>query len=508
MEQMDAEFCDTLVIGAGPAGLTAALELCRGGTRPLVLERGDHVGGMMHSPRWGDFITDLGRKELYSRFPEIDALWRDMLGEDYRPYEHRVGSLFRGRVVELSGHYRGPLRGMPAHWLAAGGLDLLRSWVVAAARRPRTYEEYWRGRVGGVFSRILAQGYWEKFRGRAWANMPPPETNIDTLGWRPRSFDTVRQALALARHGGVATQAVWRHPACGTGQLFERLAEEVRRLGGRIQFRAEATAIHPHPRADGSVEVLTVEDGVGRRRLARRVVSSMHVERLWEMLSPNRADRSCNLDLPVPDVERCVLLTYLFFDEPPRFPHVWLEVNDPHLASGRITNYAAFGGKMVPPGCTALCVEFFCDVSSPLVELDDDALIGLAETEIASVGLLNPNRLIGSRVLRLRRTNAAESWREQKSEYQAVLLRRVSEFPTIYHINRPGSDWASLAGLMAARAILSGDRAAFDLNAEIPLAETRRVKRNKPAAMENSFASPRTHQRSTPASTPSQTRLR
>ena len=101
---------DTLVVGAGPSGLTAADHLAAAGRRPLVIERSDQVGGLIRSLKRGAFVVDLGRKELYARIPEIDRLWNSVLGTAYRPYPHRVGSLFNGRILELSGRHRGPLR--------------------------------------------------------------------------------------------------------------------------------------------------------------------------------------------------------------------------------------------------------------------------------------------------------------------------------------------------------------------------------------------------------------
>jgi protoporphyrinogen oxidase len=445
-----------IVLGAGPSGLAASLALCRGGIQPLVLERDDDVGGLMRSYRWREFIVDLGRKELYTRFPEVDALWNEALGGAYGPYPHRVGSLYRGRILELSGKYRGILRGIPIPWLVHGGLSMLGGWARAAARSPTSYEAYWHGRVGRVFAELLAQGYWEKFRGRRWQEMPVPED--ETTPKRSRSFETARQALRLARRGGVQTQAAWRHPTHGTGQIFEALRSEIDARGGRIRFNAEVRAIRPQ--SDGSFEIEFLESGVVHRRASRHLISSLPIERLTELLGavPNDVDGR--------EARRSVILVYLFLDEPPQFPHAWLEVNDPMTAIGRITSYAAFGGAMVPPGHTSLCIEFFCQADDPFMQMDDEALTERTLKELAGAGLVHPGRLIGSSVRRLQRTNAAASWREQQTERRLSLLRSLARYPTLYHVNRPGSDWATLAGLLAAEAVLTKDRAVFDQRAD------------------------------------------
>src|SRR5258705_11803606 len=92
----------TLILGAGPGGLAAAHQLVLSGATPILIEKDSEVGGLMRAVRRGPFVVDIGRKELYSRIPAVHRTWCELLGDDYRPYQRRVGILSEGRVFDAS----------------------------------------------------------------------------------------------------------------------------------------------------------------------------------------------------------------------------------------------------------------------------------------------------------------------------------------------------------------------------------------------------------------------
>lgn len=430
--------------------------------RPMVVEKTNTFGGLMRSIAHGEFILDIGRKELYTRIVEVDALWRETLGSDYRLYPHRVGSLYRGHILELSSGPRGPLRGVPWPWLIAGGADLAASWALASVTKPANYRDYWYRRAGGRFARLFAQGYWEKFRGQAWAEMPVPETDVDGSKVKSYAFNAVEQGIILAARGGPAMQNEWRHPARGTGQICERLLTQTLERGGAVRFETEVTALQTAGGEIVGVETMSARGPEIFR--PRQVISSLAIEALAKDFLGHAITRSPESD--VADAERTVCLVYLFVDEPPRFPHAWLEVNDTTLQSGRITNYAAFNGDMVPPGSTCLCVEFFCVGDDPLLALSEGEMEALAIRECAANGLIDAAKLTDTLQLRLRRANAAASWRDWRCRAKVQLLDEVRRYRNLFHVNRPGTDRAMFAGLLAADAILHGSRAEFDHRAD------------------------------------------
>src|SRR5262245_12917954 len=115
----------SLILGSGPSGLAAGYTVAKAGHKPIILERDKTPGGLMRSVRHGEFVVDVGRKELYNRLAKVEEFWSGILGSDYRQYPHRGGYLYKGRIFEVSRSFRGVRRGMPLPTWIGCAIDLV-----------------------------------------------------------------------------------------------------------------------------------------------------------------------------------------------------------------------------------------------------------------------------------------------------------------------------------------------------------------------------------------------
>ena len=176
---MRTEEVHTVILGAGPAGLAAGYVLAKAGKKPVVLERDKVPGGLMRSIKRGDFIVDVGRKELYNRLEKVDLFWSELLGDQYRSYPHRGGILFDGHIIDISPSFRGFRRGMPWSMFLACAADLAWSRARANGHRASNLEEYFYQKRGGRLTRIISQGFQEKLSGIKWADVNLPDDYSD-----------------------------------------------------------------------------------------------------------------------------------------------------------------------------------------------------------------------------------------------------------------------------------------------------------------------------------------
>lgn len=444
---------DVAVLGAGPSGLTAAYRLGKAGARVAVLERAPHCGGLMRGIRRGEFTLDLGRKELYSRFPEVHSLWTELLGSDYREYAHRVGVLYGGRILERESKHKGKLRGLSMPQLAQLGGSYLAAQLKPGAREARMLADFYTYRYGRAYYDFFVHGYTLKFEGRSPEETPNTGNDGDVRRFAFLRGKQSTGAPAAKEDILFSEQNRWRHPAKGTQQIVDRLEEESRHSGVHFLLDTEVQAVEA--RSEGTHKVSFRQNGEASEIEAPYVVSSLPMPLLMGLLRP-RPDRVGPPPAEEVLYKKSTALVYLFADEAPRFPHNWLEVTDMQASVGRVVNYATWNGDMVPAGKTALCVEYFGVESDPVMRLDKAGLFELAKKEAAANGLIDAAKITDHLVLQLPRVNAStfigdrkQAWLQKASEY-------VEELPRFFESNRPGTDRATLAGMDAAEACIAG----------------------------------------------------
>lgn len=457
---MRNEEVHSLIIGAGPSGVAAGYTLAKAGAKPVLLEKDKVGGGLMRSIRRGDFIMDIGRKELYNRLAKVDALWSEVLGRDYRDYPHRGGILYQGRIIDMSPAFQGFRRGMSWSMFVGCAFDFLNARLSRNKSQPRNLEELFYRQRGKRLTRIFAQGFQEKLVGRRWSETPiaAPTTSTNGAGF----FSTVRQALerTFSTREVNTYKGIWRHPAQGTGQICDALAEGMVRNGGTIHFE---TTIKSIGATEGTIDSVVAEiDGEIINFHPLHLVSSIPVEILLRYLLPDRAQKRQTEARALDPRRRTVLLVYLFLNEEPQFPHAWLQVTSLDTRIGRIANYAGFNGDMVPKGKTCLCCELYCFGEDELLKMDDAQIAKLVLDDCAKLKLVHADKCSDSLVLRLPGADASQNRDNWMSPARLKLLAELDLFHNLYYVNRTETDIATLAGMEAAEAIFSRNRTDFD----------------------------------------------
>jgi protoporphyrinogen oxidase len=452
-----------VIMGAGPAGLTAAYELFKHDVPVTILEKDpEQVGGLARTVEHKGYRFDIGGHRFFSKNQEVEDLWTEILGDEM---------LNRGRLSRI--YYRGrffayPIKAANALW-NLGPLEAVRclasyGWArIRPVKNPKSLDDWVRNQFGGRLFSIFFKTYTEKVWG-----ISTKELSADWAAQRIKSLDlwlVIRSALlprrAAKNRGEVVTTLIdkFRYPRFGPGQMWERVAEISRTKGSPVIFgRSIDQVIHE----DGAVTSVVVRTPRGEveEHAGTDFVSSIPIRELIARLDP-----------PAPDAVRRAAesLSYrdfisiaLMIDRADVFPDNWIYIHDPSVKVGRIQNFKNWSPDMVPDQSkTCLGLEYFCFEGDGLWTSDDAALIALATRELAQLGICSAERVFDGVVVR--QPKAYPVYDDAYQDHVDVIREYLrSNLPNLHLAGRNGmhkynnQDHSMMTALLVARNIATG----------------------------------------------------
>jgi protoporphyrinogen oxidase len=445
-----------VVIGAGPAGLTAARELAQQGRSVVVLEQAGIVGGLARTESYKGFHFDMGGHRFFTKVDEVQKIWQQVLGSDFlrRPRLSRI--YYDGRFF----HY--PLK--PLNALA--GLGLWRAllvvlsylrWQLFPYMEERTFEQW----VTNRFGRRLFLTFFKTYTEKVWG-IPCSELRAEWAAQRIKDLSLRSAVVAMFVKPRTTIKTLieeFDYPRLGPGMMWRATADEIRRAGGEVRLGAEVIEIR---RTGRRVDGVVVTGPRGEEPVrGDQFLSSMPVTELVLRLSP-----------PAPDAvrEAARRLTYrdfltvcLIVDRPDPFPDNWIYVHSPEVKVGRIQNFRSWSPDMVPdPTKGSLGLEYFCSEGDALWTMADAELIRLGKEELERIGRARASEISDGCVFRV--PKAYPVYDADYREHLDTVRGFVDGLENLQTIGRNGlhrynnQDHAMLTGLLAVRNLEGGAR--------------------------------------------------
>jgi protoporphyrinogen oxidase len=442
-----------VVVGAGPAGLTAAYELSRRGVPVTLFEGDSQVGGLARTVEYRGFRFDIGGHRFFTKVPALAELWQSLLGADFltRPRLSRI--FFRGRFFDYPLKPLNTLRNL-------GPLDsllILLSYLVRKLFpiRPESSFEDW---VSNRFGRRLYATFFQAYTEKVWG-ISCRELSAQWAAQRIRGLSVRTAVLNMIPgglfRGGSALKTLteqFGYPRLGPGMMWEALAARCLAQGGRIELESRVTRIFH----DGSrVEAVEVERAGQRfREPASRVISTMALGNLVLALSPPPPAEVIAAAKKLR--YRDFLVVALIIDQPEIFPDNWIYIHDSSVQVGRIQNFKNWSPALVPdPSQSCLGMEYFCFEGDQLWSMPDRDLVELARRELGLTGLCDPGRVADGTVVRM--PKAYPMYDAGSLQALALLQRYLESLENLQPAGRNGMhkynnmDHSMLAGLLAVR---------------------------------------------------------
>jgi protoporphyrinogen oxidase len=445
-----------VILGGGPAGLTAAYELTKHGYRPTVVEKRDRVGGLARTERYKGFYFDMGGHRFFTKAAEVKALWHEVLAHEFlrRPRLSRI--YYKGKFFNYPFKPFNALFGLGIWESFLIGLSYLK-WQIWPYRQENTFEEWVTNRFGRRLFRTFFKTYTEKVWGIScselkaeWAAQRIKDLSLKTallnMFFKPKTtIKTLIEEFDYPRHG----------PGMMWG-AFKNLVEE---RGGAVQLETNVVAIH---RTGMRIDAVTVNQG-GRQETipGAHFLSSMPVTEFIKKLDP-----------PAPGTVRAAadelhyrdfLTVCLIVNKPDLFPDNWIYIHDPKVKVGRIQNFKNWSPDMVPdPSQSSLGLEYFCTEGDDLWSMSDADLVALGRRELACIGLANAADIVDGCVFRV--PKAYPVYDSDYTDHLQVIKEFIGELENFQTMGRNGlhrynnQDHAMLTGLLAVRNLVLGQQ--------------------------------------------------
>jgi protoporphyrinogen oxidase len=387
-----------VIVGAGPAGLTAAMELLRQSETSIVIEADRVVGGISRTVLVDGWRFDIGGHRFFTKVDRVERFWHEVLADDKFMSRPRMS-----RIYYKKKFFDYPLKALNA-LQNLGILESIRcvaSYVWVRLRPPKdvsTFEGWTASRFGWRLYRIFFKTYTEKVWG-----VDAREIQADWAAQRIKNlslFKAIANALLPKWRRTSVTSLIdtFQYPQLGPGMLWEECAQTLSAKGTEIKFQSEVVAIsHAYGRAQHVVVRETT--GLSQEIGLDHLLSSMPLPELVLRASP-----------PAPDSviaaarglrHRDFMTVALVVRSEDVFPDNWIYIHEPGVSVGRIQNFRSWSPFMVKDGHTCLGLEYFVNEGDRLWSMADEDLIDLAKRELEHLKLVDIGDVQNGYVVRM-----------------------------------------------------------------------------------------------------------
>jgi protoporphyrinogen oxidase len=461
--ESSVETIETLVIGTGPAGLTTAYRLAKAGREVAVIEQDkNYLGGISWTVFYKGYLFDVGGHRFFSKSREVEALWNEILPDDFltRPRLSRI--YYRGKFYAYPLKAFETLRNLGI-WQSAA---CLASYIFARAfpiASPKTFHQWVRNEFGERLFAIFFKTYTEKVWG-----MDCDEISADWAAQRIKGLnlskaltDGLQRSLGLKRRadGGAKTLIEsFRYPRHGPGMRWEAPARKITELGGRLVMDCKCEKLlYTSDKRLWTVETKS-SDGSAKTFAARHVASSAPVAELMSSLSPTPLTLFHARALKYRDFLTVVLIGKTKCE----WPDNWIYIHDLRVKVGRVQNFRSWSPEMLPDQeSTCLGLEYFCQEGDKPWRLEDADLIALAKKEIDAIGLMPTGMVTDGCVVRQKKAYPVYD-ETYLDNLRMIRLELQTRFPGLHLVGRNGmhkynnQDHAMMTGMLTAENILAG----------------------------------------------------
>jgi protoporphyrinogen oxidase len=446
------------IIGAGPAGLTAAYLLGKANQQVMVFEKDPvYVGGISRTESYKGYHFDIGGHRFFSKSKEVEDFWTEILGDEMleRPRSSRI-------------YYNGKFFSYPlAAFEALRKLGIIESTLcvlsyvkakIFPVKNPTNFEDW----VVNQFGRRLFNIFFKTYTEKVWG-IPCKEISADWAAQRIKGLSlssAIWNALFKPKAGKNKDKVIktlidsFRYPKYGPGMMWEVCAAKSKVMGVELEMNCGVTHIALQDKK------WTVQTTDGRTFSEfDYVLSSAPMRELVAHVSPKFPEQAFDSSQHLG--YRDFLTVVLICKDEDAFTDNWIYIHDPSVKVGRIQNFKSWSPYMVPdPSMACYGLEYFCFEGDGLWTSSNETLIALAKKEIEQIGLTHASAVVDGYVVR--QPKAYPVYDQTYKEKVEDVREALKNYPGLYLVGRNGmhkynnQDHSMMTAMLAAKNIIAG----------------------------------------------------
>lgn len=457
-----------VVIGAGPAGLTAAYELAKKGMQSIVLEKDSKVGGISRTETYKGYRFDIGGHRFFTKVDAVQRFWYEIMGDEFIKVPRMSRIFYQGKFFD----YPLSLLNTLSNLGIRSSFFILMSYLQAKVKarlqpdRPlETFEQWVSDRFGERLYRIFFKTYTEKVWG-----IPCHKIRADWAAQRIQGM-SLKRAVINAIFGSQNAKSLIKefdYPLLGPGQMWERCQEILEQKGSPTLLDTQVIRVE----RDGKriTRIIAKQNGETLEFTGDYFISSLPVTALMRQLDP--APPKPVLEAAKGLKYRDFLIVSLVINHENLFPDNWIYIHSPEFKVGRIQNFKNWSPAMVPDQSkTCLGLEYFCSQGDAIWEMSESELIALATREIVDLGLV-PRREDVEDGCVIRQQKAYPVYDGEYRQHLKVIQDYVETFENLQTVGRNGmhrynnQDHSMLTAMLAVKNIFGESHNLWDVNTE------------------------------------------
>ena len=482
-----------VVIGGGPAGLTASYQLSKAGVKSVVLEKDQILGGISRTVNYNNYYFDLGGHRFFTKIKEVEDIWQEVLGDDF---------LIRKRLSRI--YYNNKFFYYPFRaFNALFGLGIWNSFLILASylyakltpsKQQDTFEQW----VSKHFGRRLFNIFFKTYTEKVWG-IPCNEIRAEWAAQRIKGLSlltAIKNALIKPNSRSKNKKNViktlideFSYPKFGPGMMWNAVADNIENNGSQVLLGAEVEGIRWSQDRVEALEVL--RNGKIEIVSGTDFISSMPIREAIQKFKPAVPKKV--LDAANDLKYRDFLTVALIINKRDIFQDNWIYIHDSRVKVGRIQNFKNWSPYMVPnQEKTCLGLEYFCFEGDALWSMPDDQLIELGKQELEALGFVNPVDVEDGAVVRM--PKAYPIYDSTYQESLKIIRQFLDGINNFQLVGRNGlhkynnQDHSMLTAMKAAENILGANHDIWQVNEEQEYHEEISIEPGKEAALLKLFS--------------------